>query len=439
MTRPRTEWRGKIPGSRWLNKVKQTIVIAGTYSKQRPRGQALIIIALALVGLAGMTGLVVDGGNVFLDRRNAQNAADSAALSAALTRVRGGQNLTAAALSSAAQNGYTNDGTLSIVEVHNPPISGPNAGKVEYVQVIIVSNVKTYFARVVGWSQLTNRVEAVARTKTPEVREILYGQAVISLAPTSDCNNEKSFWVHGEGTLDITGGGVFVNSNNNQCALMQQGSGSIRINDNSRITVVGGAMIQKPQLLTPGVSVGAIAISYPPPFFMPKVGCANKEATISEDGTSMSPGSWGEEFPPVGVTHLESGVYCLGDGMHINSDIEGSNVVFKVEEGEVRFSSSANIVLDAPNTGEYAGLLIYVPMDNRSKVVLNGGSGSNIKGTILAPASPIHINGNDSSTGFHSQIIGYTIDVSGNSNVVIVYKDENNFNTLTMPEVQLSE
>lgn len=220
---------------------------------------------------------------------------------------------------------------------------------------------------------------------------------------------------------------------------MQQGSGSIRINDNSRITVVGGAMIQKPQLLTPGVSVGAIAISYPPPFFMPKVGCANKEATISEDGTSMSPGSWGEEFPPVGVTHLESGVYCLGDGMHINSDIEGSNVVFKVEEGEVRFSSSANIVLDAPNTGEYAGLLIYVPMDNRSKVVLNGGSGSNIKGTILAPASPIHINGNDSSTGFHSQIIGYTIDVSGNSNVVIVYKDENNFNTLTMPEVQLSE
>ncbi len=54
--------------------------------KKTERGQALIMIALAMVGLAGMVGLVVDGGNAFLDRRNAQNAADSAALAAALTR-----------------------------------------------------------------------------------------------------------------------------------------------------------------------------------------------------------------------------------------------------------------------------------------------------------------------------------------------------------------
>jgi Flp pilus assembly protein TadG len=396
------------------------------------------MIVLAMVGLAGMAGLVIDGGNLFLDRRNAQNAADSAALSAALTRVRGGQDMTAAALISAAQNGYDNNGTSNTVEVHNPPIDGPNAGKVEYVQVVIVSRVKTYFARVVGWSELTNKVEAVARTKTPEIRQILDGQAVISLAPTSDCNNRKSFWVHGEATLDITGGGVFVNSNNNQCAFMQQGSGSIRINDNHLINVVGAASIQKPQLLTPGVSVGAVPLSYPPPFFMPRVGCS-EEAVVSEDGTSMSPGDWSEEFPPPGVTHLESGVYCLNNGMHITSDLDGSNVVFKVEDGEVRFSSGANIRLNAPNNGDLAGLLLYLPMDNNSKVVLNGGAESNIKGTILAPASAIHINGNDSTAGFKSQIIGYTIDVNGNSNVVINYIDEQNYNTLTMPEVQLSE
>jgi Flp pilus assembly protein TadG len=396
------------------------------------------MIVLAMVGLAGMAGLVIDGGNLFLDRRNAQNAADSAALSAALTRVRGGQDMTAAALISAAQNGYDNNGTSNTVEVHNPPIDGPNAGKVEYVQVVIVSRVKTYFARVVGWSELTNKVEAVARTKTPEIRQILDGQAVISLAPTSDCNNRKSFWVHGEATLDITGGGVFVNSNNNQCAFIQQGSGSIRINDNHLINVVGAASIQKPQLLTPGVSVGAVPLSYPPPFFMPRVGCS-EEAVVSEDGTSMSPGDWSEEFPPPGVTHLESGVYCLNNGMHITSDLDGSNVVFKVEDGEVRFSSGANIRLNAPNNGDLAGLLLYLPMDNNSKVVLNGGAESNIKGTILAPASAIHINGNDSTAGFKSQIIGYTIDVNGNSNVVINYIDEQNYNTLTMPEVQLSE
>ncbi|HEX7235150.1 MAG TPA: pilus assembly protein TadG-related protein, partial [Nitrosospira sp.] len=278
----------------------------------KENGQALIIIVLAIVGLAGVAGLVIDGGNAFLDRRNAQNAADSAALAAALTRVRGtaGQSLSGAALASAAQNGYDNNGTSNIVEVHQPPVSGPYQDNAEYVQVIITSNVKTYFARVLGRQQLTNRVEATARTKTPEVREILNGQAVISLAPFSDCNNQKAFWVHGEATLDITGGGVFVNSSNNQCAFLQQGSGSIRIRDNHQINVVGAASIQKPQLLTPGVTVGVASTSYPPAFFLPKFGCGG-EAEVSEDGTSMTAGMWDDIFPPEGVTHLESGTYCL--------------------------------------------------------------------------------------------------------------------------------
>jgi len=405
---------------------------------KKERGQVLIVIVLGIVVLAGMAGLVVDGGNAFLDRRKAQNAADSAALAGALTRIRGSQNLSSAALTAAAENGYNNNGTTNIVEVHNPPISGPNQGNAEYIQVVIVSHVKTYLARVLGFSQLTNRVEAVSRMKSPEIRQILDGQAVISLAPNSDCDNHKSFWLHGEATLQITGGGVFVNSKNNQCAFLQQGNGSIRITDNHLVNVVGTASIQKPRLLTPGVTVGAVPISYPPPFYLPKFGCKD-DAVVSEDGTGMSPGSWGDVFPPPGVTHLDGGVYCLTDGIDITSDLEGSNVVLKVEKGEVHFSGGANIVLDAPNKGDLAGLLIYLPMDNPSKVVLNGGADSMIKGTILAPASTIHINGNDSNVGFKSQIIGYSIDANGDSNVVINYIEEQNYKTLTMPEVQLSQ
>ena len=110
-----------------------------------------------------------------------------------------------------------------------------------------------------------------------------------------------------------------------------------------------------------------------------------------------------------------------------------------VTGGEVRFSSGADVLLDAPNSGANAGLLIYLPMENRSKVVLNGGAGSDITGTILAPGSPILIKGMDSKRGFHSQIIGYTIEADGTSNVEINYKPEQNFQSLNMPEVQLSE
>jgi hypothetical protein len=406
------------------------------FNKHTQRGQALVIIALAAVALVSMVGLVIDGGNAFFDRRGAQNAADSAALAGALGRLNG-EDWIAAAVSAAAINGYNNDGVTNIVQAYRPPKDGPHAGNPEYLQIVITSHVTTYFARVIGRDRITNVVSAVARIKPAEITELMDGNAMVSLAPASDCNNNKAFWVHGEATLDITGGGVFVNSNNPTCAIFTNGSGSIRIRDQHTINVVGGASIQKPQLLTPQVTVGASPVGYPAPFFLPKFGCA-KAAEVSADGTSMSAGNWEGQFPPEGVTRLGAGVYCLNDGMHITGNLQGNNVVFKVEAGEVRFSS-ADIVLNAPNSGNNAGLLIYVPPDNKSRVVLNGGPGSAIKGTILAPASPIIIKGMDSQQGFHSQIIGYTIEADGNSNVVIVYNDEQNWDSMNQPELQLSE
>ena len=401
------------------------------------RGQALIIIALALAGLVGIAGLVIDGGNAFQDKQKAQNAADSAALASAHARITGG-DLVGAAMASAAENGYNNDGVTNIISLYSPPKDGPHEGDIEYIQVIIRSTVTTTLARVVGTNEIVNTVQAIARTKAPEIGPLLNGQAVVSLAPESNCFNRLAFWIHGEATLDITGGGVFVNSDNQACALKQQGSGSIRLEEGYGINVVGNANVQKLHLFTPDITPGAMPIPYPPPFFMPKVGCGG-DAEVSEDGTSMSPGSWGDDFPPPGVTTLGGGVYCLSNGMHVTGHLEGHNVVFKVTGGEVRFSSGADILLDAPNGGPNAGLLIYLPMENRSRVVLNGGAGSSIQGTILAPASPILIKGLDSKRGFHSQIIGYTIEADGTSNVVIVFRPEQNYQSMTMPEIQLSE
>jgi Flp pilus assembly protein TadG len=58
-------------------------------SKKTERGQALILITFALIGLIALTGLTVDGGMAYSDRRSAQNAADSAAFAAALAYSRG--------------------------------------------------------------------------------------------------------------------------------------------------------------------------------------------------------------------------------------------------------------------------------------------------------------------------------------------------------------
>ena len=50
------------------------------------RGQALVMIALAAIGLFAFAALAIDGSAIFSDRRHAQNAADTSALAAALAK-----------------------------------------------------------------------------------------------------------------------------------------------------------------------------------------------------------------------------------------------------------------------------------------------------------------------------------------------------------------
>ncbi len=402
-------------------------------------GQALILIVFGIMAMFGITALAVDGGSAYADRRRVQNAADAAALAGALARING-ESWVQTTYQVARQNGYDNNGTGNVVEIHSPPVSGSYAGDIEYIQVRITSHLRTYFASVIGIPQITNVAEAVARSKPAQYKPMFDGAAVVSLAPSSDCDENKSFWMHAEATLDITGGGVFVNSNNPTCALMQQANGSIRINDGFPIQVVGEYDIKKPALLTPyPPTTNAAAVPYPPPFFMPKVGCPN-EAEISLDGHTMSPGNWGDPFPPPGVVSLESGIYCLdGDFTMGGGVLEGGEILIYMKHGQLHISGAAQVNLTAHHGGKYAGLLIYQPIDNTHLMVLNGNEKSSYMGAILAPGAPIKIKGNDSTFGFHGQIIGYTIEGDGNSNVVIKYVDDENYDALYMPEVQFTK
>lgn len=435
----------------------------GAIHSRSERGQAIVLIVFLVIGLFAITGLAVDGGMAYADRRQAQNAADSAALSAALARVRG-DNYRAAAFQQAAENGYVNDGETSEVRVNFPPASGPYRGNAEYIQVIITSHQRTFFGSVVGIREVTNTVEAVSRVNPPAWDEIMYGYAVISLAPTSDCANNKAFWVHGEGTLKLQGGGIWVNSNHPTCAFIQQGSGSVAFEDNSPFTIVGGASIQKPNLVKKQVAgfgymqraeggsipiqpmVGAVPVPYPPPFVMPRPSCGAREAEVLLDRFGMptgvmTPGAWGEDFPPEGVTTLESGIYCIDGNVRMNgtNTLIGDHVLLVVEHGSVRFNGSATIQLTAPGSGPFQGLLIYLPMHNRNRVVLNGNADSVFRGTILAPASLIRITGNESTFGFHSQIIGYYIELTGTSNVLVKYIDEQNYDAVISPSIEISQ
>jgi hypothetical protein len=415
--------------------------------KKGERGQAIILIVFSIIGLIGMTSLAIDGGNALIDRRRTETAASAAALTAALTRIEGG-DWRSAALATANANGYNNDGISSIIEMNTPPLSGPYAGDSEYIEVIITSHLDTYFGPVIGVPRVTNVARAVTRTKPSEYGEMFDGYALVSLAPHSGCEEDekKSFWIHSEASISLTGGGVFVNSDNTECAIIQFGSGSVRINDTSPIVVVGGEDIQKPKLITPyPIQTGAVPIAYPPAIKMPEVGCGAKVAAVDElTGTFMTAGAWDdgdEDFPPEGVTTLEGGTYCISGDVVIESGtkLQGKGVLLIIEDGEFRVSGDAEVSLSAPQNGPATGLLIYMPITNEGRIALNGNADSRFRGTILAPAGDIRLNGMDSEYGFHSQIIGRYIEVDGQDNIVIAYKDDENYDAYKMPEVLLSQ
>src|SRR5512135_2323795 len=84
--------------------------------KSSEQGQALILIVFGLIVMIGLTGLAVDGGMAYSDRRTAQNAADNAALAASLASTRGRDPI-ATGMSAALTNGFNNNGDTNTVVV----------------------------------------------------------------------------------------------------------------------------------------------------------------------------------------------------------------------------------------------------------------------------------------------------------------------------------
>jgi hypothetical protein len=225
------------------------------------RGQALILIALAAIGLVAITALAVDGSAKYSDRRHAQNAADASSLAASLEKTNlltGGatesdcstatgytntafcQDVIDAAWDRATENGY--DGLLSNdVDVYSPPIDGPYAGNHNYVQVFITSRVNTFFARVIGIAQTRNTVEAVALAKKGGI--LGDGAMIISYDPDPNCSSGVgsgggSVDVTGNAKIKLTGGGIFLNSDET-CGFSIPNCADLEIDPGAGINSVG--------------------------------------------------------------------------------------------------------------------------------------------------------------------------------------------------------
>lgn len=120
----------------------------------RERGQTLVVVAVMIVLLVAFLGLVIDGGNVYAQRRQMQNAADAAALAGARALAMGKTD--GEAVAAGKQYAAANGGTAAVT------VTGHTT-----VTAVVTKSVTTYFANVIGVSQLTVGAAATAETSAP--------------------------------------------------------------------------------------------------------------------------------------------------------------------------------------------------------------------------------------------------------------------------------
>jgi putative Flp pilus-assembly TadE/G-like protein len=451
------------------------------------RGQALILIVFAIVAMIGLTGLAIDGGNAYSDRRHAQNAADTAVMAAALARIR--QDPTdpgipadawkSAGYQMATSNGYPQAGPSSTVVVSlcsEPGVTCTLPATVDdgkgnqvttdpsqFVKVSIASTVSTYFAPVLGIRELHNQVEAIARAIPIIETTYFNGAALASIMPgckNSDWNYDP-FVVGGSSTTTISGSELFVNST---CNPDFTTNGGFSLTANSGICLVGTAESGLTGI-TGTITEGCSGQIDPQQYNYPQVddACAalgdGHIDTIG--GVSYAyPGNYHSNFPSgnAGKLIIEKGLYCLHNGFDLHSgnwnmttDVNGNHfydstegAMFYVPSGDVTFNGGSQIDIHAvtvPGCDQQGlnGLLIYLPMSNDSPVGISGNAGSTFTGTILAPKSLITLTGTgDSSSGIdlQTQIIGYSVKITGSGYLNINYDPCVTTKTYTKPKLQ---
>ena len=148
--------------------------------RKTERGQAIILIAFAIIGLVAMVGLVTDTGILLIEYGKLKRGVDAAAVAAAQQYRLQGNVLDQAALENAAKNflqlNQSTDGSVIVHSCASPaadrpvlcnpdPVNHPNDNR-KLVEVIATKNVYFGFLRVIGINSTTVTANAVGEAAT---------------------------------------------------------------------------------------------------------------------------------------------------------------------------------------------------------------------------------------------------------------------------------
>jgi hypothetical protein len=420
----------------------------------RRRGTVAALTAILLVPMLGIVAIVLDGGVLLDDRRQAQTAADAAALAAAVDLFENypasqgkDANGTAAlsALTTAKANGFPNDGVNCTVTVNIPPKSGPFTGKDGYVEVLIAYNQRRYFSSVLGAGALKVTARAVARgAYTPAAPGILL------LDPTD--NNTLD--VTATGGVTVTNGGAITDdskSANGGVTLTSTGNitaNVVNLSDNTYNhsnsgNIVGNINYNQPPTPDPLALLpepAQPALPSLPASVLTLLGSnysTNNGVNYSGNSTiDLYPGYYaGIKMSSGGTIVLHDnldgspGIYYIGSqGLSISNSgsFTGSNVmIYSAGTGNISLTGSGNLNLSPPTSGVYKGITLFQERSSNKQISITGQGNMNMAGTFYAARANVSITGQgDYSNNIGSQWIAWQMAVTGSGSFTVNYNGQ---------------
>jgi hypothetical protein len=425
--------------------------------------------------LVGWVGLVIDGGLLMAGQRQAQNAADAAAMAGAMDKLRGNSNATALATANnfLTYNGLSNAPALvSGTSFNIPPQQGPHKGDSQYVEVIVTNPVQTYFIQALGASSTANvTARAVAGYESVTAGE---GGAVLdpTAIPGLSISGGATLLVHGRVVVNsqVAGydqNGNWINLGYPQYAVTTGNNSSIQATD---IEVVGGVDTPSNFQNVPG-NIGnplhAGMLQAPDPLeFLATPTTANGVDSTSrgawKNGTqaSLLPGIYDSLEINNADYSFPAGIYVVKGGnfkITGNSKVTGNGVMFYItgnnydpasgspdsSDGSSSPPTSGNptfggvtinggtganaktISLTGLNdsTSPFNGMLFYQRRWNTQSADINGGSDTTqLNGTIYGKWTRFKLDG---SGVYNSQFLVGSLALSGQANITINYAGKN--------------
>jgi hypothetical protein len=400
------------------------------------KGTVVVVVAVTLVAILSAVALSLDGGMMMDKRRQAQCAADSAALAAANDLYKNwfvtgstygyqyqgldpAGSAKAAALAEAKANGYENGVNGCVVTVNIPPLSGPFAGKPTHTEVIISHTQKRYFSRLFGTEDMTYGARAVSRGRRGGIKD-----AILVLSP----DKKSALNAGGNGSVTVTGAPVQVNSIDPE-AMVANGNGSM----SAPTFMVGGS----PGYTTPGGGsfTGTIApnsepipdpLAYlpPPDYSSLVVRRTNKLQHGGNQTDTILPGIYQGGISITGGTVILSpGIYYMdGGGFSLSGtgNLVGQGVMIynapQSTSDKISIGGQGSVVLSPMMAGPYQGILLFQDRNSTTPVNVSASPGVEftVTGTFYAASAELSVTGNGTQQTIGSQYISDTLILSGN-------------------------